>query len=301
MSFFNKESLKAKYIFLHNNKRYFLGGLIALALLGTLVLFANLGDDLQPPTKAESKPVLVSAPKKEPGPPAEQSTASAAEPAKEVANASPAAPPDAEPVAKSQPPVGHTAASISLSKVSYQPGESIVLNLIGLKGGNEATLVIAEPQATDNQIESKVVTSGAKPELKAPQTPGRYEIRLYSDIGEPKAENLLATASIIVNAKTMGAFKIELLEPKLFQGGARVKVKVSDVPQAMIGNGASIGLFRKGAEANSFIFAIKISEPTENLFVDLPNSRGSFEIRAHAANNPMTNESLVAVIPIEIK
>jgi hypothetical protein len=197
--------------------------------------------------------------------------------------------------------IGWLAASINLPKVVYYPGEPINLALVGLEGREkDVTLIISEPLDPDGEGSAKVIPSDDHPKLRAPETSGTYEVRLYSGHGTPKAGDLLAKASIMVTGRASGAFKVET-DGTLFKPGDRVTVKVSGVTPTLIENGAMVGVFPKGAKVDGFTFSISVSAPEEELFLDLPWTGGLYEIRAHAADGPLTDEGLVAVIPIEVR
>jgi hypothetical protein len=202
--------------------------------------------------------------------------------------------------AVSPAPVGQVAAAINLPKVDYFVAEPINLTLIGLEDQQfNVQVVIAENLAPDSRYITMVYPTSQNTQLLAPNSVGHFEIRLYSGREEPKAENLLAKASIVVTGQASGAFKVKV-PGSSFNSGQRITVEVSEVSESFIERGAFVGVFPKGAKADQFTFTINISEPNEELFLDLPLTKGLYEIRAHASNNPITNEGLVEVFQIEI-
>lgn len=79
-------------------------------------------------------------------------------------------------------PPGASAATLTLEKASFAPGETIVIAFAGM-GGAESDYVCVSPKgARYSQYVSYVYTKGAKEgraELKAPDAPGAYEIRAF--------------------------------------------------------------------------------------------------------------------------
>ncbi|MDR0621398.1 MAG: hypothetical protein LBJ61_05940 [Deltaproteobacteria bacterium] len=207
-----------------------------------------------------------------------------------------------EPPAEPEPaPIGSVAVAIVLSKVDFLPEEPIELTLLGIEGQeSKVTVTVADQGSPDDSFVSSFVPAATQNAQKAPPSSGTYEIRVYSGTGTPTAENLLAKASIIVTGRASGEFKVEIDEAD-FKAGSRVKVRVSGVPTNLIASGAFVGVFPKGAKTDAFTFAIAISEPEEELFLDLPRAAGQYEIRAHSGNDPITDAGLVAVFPIETK
>ncbi|MDR1110782.1 MAG: hypothetical protein LBP92_08850 [Deltaproteobacteria bacterium] len=325
MSIFDKDALRAKRDYLQTKKIPFFGGLILLALLGTILLFATRPARAPLAPTAKAGPVLVAAAPSQVGPGQTEAEPSLDEPSQDepvllAAGPAPGEPAEelaipwttAEPAPAQEEPAGPDggqaeatlnvpgAASITLPKVDFRPGEPITPTLLGLAGPHGHLLVIAKIGAPDSEFEPQPSPQGDGPRLRAPRDPGLYEIRLYAGQDEPDAGNLVAKASISVSGQAQGAFKLEVAGTR-FRPGQRVPVKVSAVPDWLIGDGALVGLYPKGAGPDQFRTYVAISETDEEFFLDLPlAARGAYEIRALSTDDPMTEEAVVAIVPIEV-
>ncbi|MDR2301667.1 MAG: hypothetical protein LBF38_06475 [Deltaproteobacteria bacterium] len=230
----------------------------------------------------------------------------AAEPAPEAA---PETSPEVAPVAQSEPaaeaaaagPAANLAVAIGLSKVEYYPGEPILLNLIWAEGAaSPFTVVVAELGAGDGEFKAAAGPGEDQTKVLAPTEPGSYEIKVYSGTGNFGPQTLLAKASIGVTALSLNAFNLVVIGEE-FKPGSRIGIEVSGVSADLIGKGAFVGVFPQGAGNEGFIFSIAITQPNEELFVDLPFAPGPYEIRAYAGKKPIVDSALVAVVPIDVK
>jgi hypothetical protein len=193
------------------------------------------------------------------------------------------------------------AVAIGLSKVGYYPGEPIVLNLIWAQGAIPVfTVVVADLGAKEGDFKTTAGPGDDQSIISAPGEPGNYEIRVYSGTEGFSPETLLAKASIDVTGLAVNAFNLKVIGEN-FRPGNRIDIEVSGVSEALIKNGAFVGVFPVGARNEAFNFAISISDHNEKLFVDLPYRSGQYEIRAYAGNKPITDNGLVVAIPIEVK
>jgi hypothetical protein len=210
----------------------------------------------------------------------------------------PARPEAASPAEAEAPPAGGGA--LALPTIVYLPGQHIHPSLSGLGSPEAYALTVLEVAPAGNgRPAGPAVPFGGDPPLAAPRAPGDYELRWLQPSGEGGA--LLASAAFKVSVGAKGAFKMTVPGEGPLPPGARFEVKVEEVPEAAIRDGAVVGLYRPGADGEGFLYLVAIDHPEEALPLEAPRDPGVYEARAFAAGQGLSPETLVEVVEIEVR
>ncbi|MDR0356728.1 MAG: toll/interleukin-1 receptor domain-containing protein [Deltaproteobacteria bacterium] len=244
-----------------------LAGLGLLSLLGILILFGTF----DAPTAPKAKPSLptISAPPD-----------AAADAGADVADRT------------------IEAVFLSLPKAEFHPGEKIVLTIAEPeKNVRGQLLAIAAKDAAENDFLSAAELSNENLALTAPDQPGEYELRLFEVSANDKW--LSSAIAFTVSTGSVGSFPLEVSKFQL-KSGEGFEVKISELPQRLVDQGAIVGIFPENAEHMSYKLYIRISSPEEAFVLHAPYHPGRYEVRVLSSASPSNKAETAASIPIEV-
>jgi ABC-type antimicrobial peptide transport system permease subunit len=126
-----------------------------------------------------------------------------------------------------------------------------------------------------------------------------YELRVYSS-DHLAPQTLKVRKNFSVAKDSLGSFKLAI-DGNRYTAKDPIKVSVRGVPQAMISDGAIVGIYKAGARSGSYMTYVNINSRDYDVIFDAPDEAGDYEIRAYTNSNVWKAETLAAQTPLSVR
>jgi hypothetical protein len=191
--------------------------------------------------------------------------------------------------------------AVNLNKRVYLPAEPITIKvsdvtqemidsaaLIGIwEKGGDASKYLAYTYVKDGDLK-----------LRAPATPGVYELRAYSS-DKLLPANQRGAKNFEVSKSSLGTFKLAV-DKNEYLSQEQIIVNIKDVPQLMINDGAIVGIYKSGAPSENYLTYGFIYSRDQEFRFDAPNEAGGYEIRAYTNRDVWRGETMVAQAVVNV-